>query len=155
MIQDTNRMVNYQQQEPLEEEEGRRSLKSDEEGSGVLEMLNADRSRKSARRYDNDFAYHDRMDSKEGGTVVEYEQNLKNFMNADNLKSYIRSRRMNANKFKNYVDSEKVDEYLKYLHNGRELSRRSGGSGNEKDLLMHYGVPFRMDVDGYLKLPLN
>ncbi|CAB3229307.1 unnamed protein product [Arctia plantaginis] len=154
MIQDSNRMYQQDPQAP-EDEESRRSLKSNEEQNGVLEFLTADKPRKSARRSDNDFAYHDRMDSNEGGTVMEYEQNLKHFMNDDNLKSFIRSRRMSEDRMKNYVQSEKLNAYIKYLHNGREEGRRRDGSGNEKDLLMHYGVPFVMHVDGYLKVPLN
>uniref|UniRef100_A0A2A4J3E1 Uncharacterized protein n=1 Tax=Heliothis virescens TaxID=7102 RepID=A0A2A4J3E1_HELVI len=82
------------------------------------------------RRADGDFAYHDRMDSKEGGTLSDFEENLKQFQPVKGP-----SRRF-------------FDDQYRYKR------FRRNADDTESEVLMNHVVPFNFKVDGYLKPPL-
>ncbi|XP_075985777.1 uncharacterized protein LOC142982925 isoform X2 [Anticarsia gemmatalis] len=108
----------FMAREPIDEDDEYRRHMTQEEQSGKI-IYDDDGAQGSGRRYsDTDFAYHDKMDSNEGGTAQEFEENLRHFMNKDNLKSY--SRRMSD-----------IEEYL----HGRRRARRSVDSTDESEPL--------------------
>nr|XP_021190908.2 uncharacterized protein LOC110376670 [Helicoverpa armigera] len=76
---------------------------------------------------DGDFAYHDRMDSKEGGAMSDFEENLKHFQRIKGP-----SRRLDDD------DSE----------------QRVRRSADDSEVLMNHVLPFIFKVDGYLRPPL-
>ncbi|XP_031768024.2 uncharacterized protein LOC113520060 isoform X2 [Galleria mellonella] len=113
-------------------EHRRRSLKNTRRGA-IETLMN------NLRRYDfsdTNFAFHDDMNSSEGGSVSDFERNLRTYRTKDNRR------------FGSYVD---------YLHGGIEKvapSRRSHSSDPEKEILMHYAVPIDIKINGYFKLPV-
>ncbi|XP_059056011.1 uncharacterized protein LOC131849887 [Achroia grisella] len=91
------------------------------------------------RRYDysdNNFAFHDDMNSSEDG-VGDFETNLVAY----------RIRNGDNRRFEGLVD---------YLHGGDMVipKRRSDGPDPEKEILLHYAVPIDMKIKGYLQVPV-
>ncbi|XP_075985424.1 uncharacterized protein LOC142982678 [Anticarsia gemmatalis] len=156
IIQDNNKA--FRQHQFISQEEYRRDLNTQEE-LNLGEEFNYGLPARKAHDYDSepDFSdikaaltgrrffdfdgfYHEQTTMRPG----DFEENLKPFMNnADRLRYW---RRMAG-----YVD---------HLHGKQETrrsggSRRSGDTNDENEVLMHYAVPIAMNIDGFLRVPLQ
>lgn len=92
---------------------------------------------RSLRRHEGDFAYHDNMLSDETN-ANDYERNLMTFNNSTDLKEKSKSRRL--------------QDIVHRLH-GQETRRIV--IKPEKEILLHYALPLKMKIEGFLQAPLK
>lgn len=122
------------QEDGEDETEFRRRLQGEKKNVPQLQILRISPDRIfQARKADGGFAYDDKMDSAEGGTLSDFEDNLKHFQTA--IKNH---RRKNQN----------------YPGNLRGLQKYRKSQNPEDEILMHHAVPIVMQLDGYLKPPI-
>lgn len=120
-----------------DEEEGfRRNFRGGNNYNQLLDILTRKHAENifHSRKADGGFAYDDRMDSSEGGSVDDFEANLEKFKN-------IKANRRNVD------DLNSVHGYQKY--------RRSMKPDPVDEIMMHHAVPITFEIDGYLIPPLK
>ncbi|KAF9807030.1 hypothetical protein SFRURICE_011174 [Spodoptera frugiperda] len=114
------------------EEDFRRSLNVDlTDDTDVLKQKNPEANIEESfltRKSGGGFAYDDRMDSSEGGTLSDFVENLKAFEN--NIEPPNRRRR-------------------------RDVAPAARRRNADQNVLSQYGFPIMLKVDGYLKPPLE
>ncbi|XP_046973747.1 uncharacterized protein LOC124540309 [Vanessa cardui] len=97
---------------------------------------------RSMRRYDDDFAYHDNMNSG-GGDVDDYNANLKNFDDSfKDLRDHNDEHGVSARRLQHIVDE---------LHGSKQGRRMI--SDPEQEILLHYAFPLDVKIEGFLQRP--
>nr|XP_026485257.1 uncharacterized protein LOC113392868 [Vanessa tameamea] len=97
---------------------------------------------RSMRRFNDNFAYHDNMNSG-GGDVDDYNANLKNFdAEFKDLREHDDEHGVSARRLQHIVDE---------LH-GSKQSRRMI-SDPEREILLHYAFPLDVKIEGFLQRP--